>query len=140
MFFVTVTPPPPPSTFLKINSLNPTHFHNIITALRKCVFLPPKKNKSFNEQTLNFGQPPHKELWRLNIMGWVFGPEWKIPYLQATPFYSIFFCSFNFTIFLELLRVLETKHITFMENYSGNAVFEGFCLTRTLLKMDSGLA
>ena len=27
-----------------------------------------------------------------------------------------------------------------MENYSGNAVFEGFCLTWTLLKMDSGLA
>lgn len=71
----------------------------------------------------------------------VSGPKHKIQYLQLHSNPSFPFLLYCLVLILRSSwNYLETKHITFMENYSRNAVFEGFCLTRTLLKMDSGLA
>ena len=55
----------------RLNSPNPTHFHNIITALRKCVFCRGReKNKAFNEPDLNF-LPTHTQ-------GVISAERWKM--------------------------------------------------------------
>ena len=94
----------------RLNSPNPTHFHNITTAPRKCVFFLPRqrKNKAFNEPTLNF--LPNR------TPGVILAEHMFLMYklkrhLPPHPFY---FISTVVLILRSTWNYLETKHITFM--------------------------